>query len=340
MEEHNVISQIAKDLDCENITFKSGDVSTDIDVIISYENFKVLKMTKNFILMTNRMECDRHVFYLYLFKGRFYTVDFNIDGLSRPGYFKVSMGSINTNIVKKNGIKFLNNDFYERYRTIKREKKRKLRFLPDYLKYNLFRYQKLNLKKIRIALVGLDGAGKTTAANDIAEHVSVETCVQYMGWKEFKNPLMVFFRVKYGNKKRPPRQLSTEVKDVSLLQISMYYLELYTRHFLLFLKRNSPLVVYDRYFYDWLILVKNSTLRRFFTRIIPVPDLIVFLTGPEGVLYSRKKEVAIEKLKFIKNRYRDFLADFDNILIIDTVHDSREQVVRKIFNKLCEVVNE
>jgi len=337
-----LIKSIAADLKNENLIFKSENTDTDIDIIVRKSDFKKLDFGSKFILLSDRRQCDRHVFYLYPSESRCHIIDFNIDGLSKPGHFRIPFDVILNHTEKVEGIKFINEGFYNKYQMIKKKPGFNANLLLDYMRYNLFRYQKLNLNKIHIALVGLDGSGKTAVSENLAGKIKHGIFVQYMGWTRFKNPIVQFYRrIKYRSGKSAAdnnqHSVSNQISKVSILQAMVYYFELYTRYLLVFMRKNCCIIVYDRYFYDWLIRINNKFLKSVFKCITPTPDLIIFLTAPADILYSRKKEVSLHNLKILSSLYYDFLNGFDRVVTINTSRNDEENTVRRILAEIGKI---
>ena len=338
-----IFTKISCDLKTKNLIFKTNKLNSDIDIIISHKDYKKLNISSNFILLNDRIKCDKHIFYLYLFKNIVYLLDFNIDGLLKPGYYRFDLDIIKKNVVFENGVYFLSDKFYQKYKTAKKENRFQLKFLADYLKLQLFKYKKLNLNKINIVFVGLDGSGKSTSIKNFRNKIEIlNPKIQYMGWKEFKNPIIKFYRnIKYSKREGDYNLAeSDDIELKSILKILVYYSELYLRYILNFLNLKTKIIIYDRYFYDWLINVESNLVRNFFKFITPRSHIIFFLTAPIEIMHKRKKEISIKNLEILNKKYLSLLSTFKNVYIIDT-NNNEEEVVdllcQKFFKSQYEI---
>jgi hypothetical protein len=86
----------------------------------------------------------------------------------------------------------------------------------------------------------------------------------------------------------------------------VYYLSDYVLGYFpkaLWPKIRTHLVVFERYYYDFLIdtrrfrLAIPSWLPVFFLPLVPKGDILFVLTGPAEVLYRRKKEIPLEEIR-------------------------------------------
>jgi len=316
-----------------DVVFKNKNFNGDVDIILSSQNYKRLRLGKNFVLLSNRAKCDKHIFYIYEFEGYFYTLDFNLDGLSKPGYYSFDMSVIWENAEVFKGMYFLAEGFYNKYSKVKKRGKLKLNLFPSYIKSLLFRYEKFNFKKFKIAFVGLDGSGKSTIVNELSHNFQHNPFIQYMGWKDFVNPFVAFYRnIFYREVKSKEKQIqiSSNIRKISLLKITVYYIELWTRWLKIFFLKDKMIIFYDRYFFDWLILVENNLVKKFFSFITPKVDLIVYLTAPAKVLWKRKQEVSYGKLQKLNDEYLKYFLGKKNVLIIDTSKNDVESTKQKI----------
>jgi len=185
-----------------------------------------------------------------------------------------------------------------------------------------------------VALIGGDGAGKTTVANYLVENLPYKVKYLYMGMSTISgNTALPTTRlVRYLKRrmyKKPGNKPGTKEADRSKTEeptsndlhysyeprsvfwkVARFFnrmMETAWRQMLtIFYRLRGYLVIYDRHIlFD--AAPKNPSgirLRRFFDSIeylilhylLPKPDLVIFLDAPAEVLYSRKGEASIKHL--------------------------------------------
>ena len=188
-----------------------------------------------------------------------------------------------------------------------------------------------------IAFLGTDGSGKSTVINSFLEHVSDD-------WAEVQ---YVHFRPTYfvkGNKSQEtvtnPHEGASRGPVMSLLKLLLFVLE-YNWAFYIHYRKSSQLITFDRYYYDVLAdpartkVSSPAWLVKSIEKLIPKPDLVLYLNASVETLYSRKQEVKKEDLERISKRYlalakyysfytvsseTSFKITMDNVLSIYNAH--------------------
>jgi thymidylate kinase len=155
-----------------------------------------------------------------------------------------------------------------------------------------------------LALLGLDGAGKTTVAARLQEEVPWPTVSLYMGvWRE--SSLDRFVRPLLG------AQLLLRVGRLSRTALLTRYHRALGR-----------IVLLDRYIVDatlpspdldW----KGRVSAVLVLRTAPAPDRMVFLDAPAEVVFARKGELGVEELKQRRAHYRQLRAQFPQWITVD-----------------------
>lgn len=310
-----VIQSLKQELNLKEIIIKQPVTSDtkDIDVIISKNEFDKLKFNKHFYLLKDRYNCDKHIFYLFYKNNCLHVIDFNIDGLFVNGQLLYTLDLIHKNVVpgELKGIFYLDSVFYCKYLEGKRKpfiKTFRLKNIFCYIKHYAFKYQKINIPKIKVVLLGLDGSGKTTATENLQNALTcLEPNIVYMGWgKDFTNVMVKIYRhLKYRNKHvfNNNANINGEIARKSFFQLLVYYVELYHRYLLSSFSTRSFIIIYDRFFYDWLILSRSKLVEKLFLSITPKPDILFYLSAPKSILYQRKKEISVNKLEQLEEIY-------------------------------------
>jgi thymidylate kinase len=179
---------------------------------------------------------------------------------------------------------------------------------------------------LTIALVGPDGAGKSTLAERIENSLGLPVRCVYMGlW---------------------PRGSSRLPKFVGVFEIPVRPFRIWGRYLrAVGHRRLGRVVVFDRYPLDATLPPKGRLIRFkliyfwFLAHCAPAPDLLVILDAPGELLFARKGEedpVSLER----DRRYFRALADrVKNSVIVDASPpeaDVFEQVDRVIWNRLTQ----
>lgn len=152
-----------------------------------------------------------------------------------------------------------------------------------------------------MAVMGPDGAGKSTVIKDLVE--AVGPAFQHhriFHWR----PMLLWRRESKSDTSRPHEQREHSC-SWSIARLFAHLLDYWLGYWLVIrpLLARSGLVVFDRYFDDVLIDPKRYRyggplwLARVLRPMIPTPDLVVVLDASEEVLLSRKQEVAPEELR-------------------------------------------
>lgn len=181
-----------------------------------------------------------------------------------------------------------------------------------------------------INIVGIDGAGKTTLAKRLGEHLSQEGFpVKYAYGQYFAKLLYPakFFAKRsvmrhtdefrdYGNYNETKQSFSKRfpflARTYGLLWLVDYYAQMLFRVMLpMVLGRR---LVMDRYIIDIAVNVSLTlgkdvamaeTIIRRFCRFAPYPDLVVFIDLPEDIAFQRKQD--IQSIAYLTERRERYL---------------------------------
>jgi thymidylate kinase len=160
-----------------------------------------------------------------------------------------------------------------------------------------------------ITLLGPDGAGKTTIAKLLVESDALKNI--FPRQKYFYRRFEVPWKNLIHQIKRTGVRLDAEVRDdrsvvpMEPLKALIYavYLacEYFTGHlFLRWWKSNAGLVVFDRYFYDYLVFEDFARcpwwLLFILAKIVPRPDALIYLQNDAATIYARKPERSIPEI--------------------------------------------
>jgi thymidylate kinase len=208
---------------------------------------------------------------------------------------------------------------------------------------------------VSVALIGADGAGKTSLARALERSRELSVKYVYMGINaEASNLVLPTTRAlralkralgRGGNEGGPPdpararrprrglRGLLSRTKS-GVLNLNLVCEEWYRVAVARRYERRGHVVVFDRHFYAdyWAHDVAGaerprSFLRRLHGRLLarlPQPDCTILLDAPAEVLFARKAEGTLELLERRRQEYLDLRPQLANCTLVDASRPPRE----------------
>jgi thymidylate kinase len=189
-----------------------------------------------------------------------------------------------------------------------------------------------------IALVGPDGAGKSTVVAALHERVKALPGVTlqrtYLGpWGQMQTPLVPWLRrlgIRPALDEDVPRggglggfvrRIRASVEGVCFYLVTLC--ELYYRYMrqVFWQTRRGSWVVADRYVTDLRYLYKSDPITRYartralVCRLFPQPDLFVMLHNRPEVIVARKDQLSVEEVRRFTELYRLAIEDAPHVVI-------------------------
>jgi len=224
--------------------------------------------------------------------------------------------------------------------------------MADYiLRYSIDFFKK---KGFFVVLVGPDGSGKTTVAKAIIDKVN-EKMSCFSSSKYIHGRPGIIPRMSYiarRSERQDTKKMDFDVQNVTLaskyskkiiiIYMAYYYLDFLLGAFKIFFQKfSNKVIVADRYFYDYFISGHFSnypkTMYLLYIKLLPTPDLIIFMDGDPEDIYNRKPELPVDAIKCQQEAIKNLALDVKYFSIIDTrkgILTVNDEVNNAICNRL------
>ncbi|SFD91554.1 hypothetical protein [Nitrosomonas sp. Nm166] len=200
-----------------------------------------------------------------------------------------------------------------------------------------------------IAILGVDGAGKSTVINAILSALNAAThnavVVQHL--RPTLLPPLARLKGKQHVHTGPvlePHGSKPSGKLGSLFRLAYLTLDYLIGYWLWTrpkIAKQPTVVIFDRYAYDMALdprrfrIGLSSRVAGWFAALAPKPDLIICLHGNPEVIVARKQELPLEETRRQVDALRDFASREPRAVLIST-DSSIEETRDRILQSLCE----
>jgi thymidylate kinase len=216
-------------------------------------------------------------------------------------------------------------------------------------------YRFFNPPGFTVAMLGTDGAGKTTIIDLITEPLN-EAVHNALYYEHMRPNLVPNIAQLFGKKKQEgpmtnPHAAKPSGALGSLLRLFYYSFD-YIFGYLLKVYpvtvKKSSIWIFDRYYYDYMIDPKRARINlpswviNIINIFIPRPDLILCFGADPKVIYSRKPELPLDEITIQVNKLKEFSETNDKAVWIDTeksIEKSVEETFITIVNKMSDRYN-
>lgn len=212
-------------------------------------------------------------------------------------------------------------------------------------------YRFFNPPGFSIAVLGTDGAGKTTIINAISEPLN-EAVHNALYYEHMRPNMIPNIAQLFGKKQQDgpisnPHSAKTSGFIGSLLRLFYYSFDYVFGYWLKVYPvtvKKSSIWIFDRYYYDYLIDPKRARINlpswiiqgvKFF---IPAPNLILCLGAEPEIIHNRKPELPLDEVTEQVNKLKSFCDSEKKAVWIDTgksLDESVNQTLETIVHKMA-----
>jgi thymidylate kinase len=222
-----------------------------------------------------------------------------------------------------------------------------------------FLYRIKNPTGMFVVILSPDGGGKTSVSRGIIHELTKSfRRTRYLYWRpgllpELRDLLKFRFKTVEARTNPDPHGRIEQGRFVSFVRFLYYASDYILGYFKVrFLRTITTLIVMDRYYYDFLIDKKRYGFRvpdwvpRMLSRMIPKPDLVIYLDNDAEDIYARKQELSLDELRRQVEAFRKLSRSLPCAYTINTkksleevIHESSAVIIQEKARKLKGLLN-
>ncbi len=211
-------------------------------------------------------------------------------------------------------------------------------------------------RSLILCFIGPDGAGKTTIANMLLKSEIANKLFYRKYYFHTNFPILPplrkvvkFFGILKGKESNNENVIKKDIKPLpwwrAIIYPIYYGINYFLGRFWLWLKKTNggSIIIFDRYFYEYYINRQFDRCPRVLLsvieKIIPKPDILIFLKNTPQTIYERKKELLIEEIERQLVECEKIVRKYKNSYIIETTQ-SPELILDEIKKIIIEKIRE
>lgn len=219
-------------------------------------------------------------------------------------------------------------------------------YIEDEKKSIFFINFKLKMQGIKsISFSGADGTGKTTLTKNFArilKLININSKIVHFYHDNLLFKLLKLLRIVRTptmNKSyyKMTRQNTKRVKleGKSLIWAAAHFLDSYIQYIFSNIFVGNRIIIFDRYFYDYLISFKYLNIKNhfFFSNFIPKPDIGVVVVVDPTVAHRRKPENNLDFFRFCDVEYKNVSRQYQ-LLLLDANDKDENKLVGNLIKKI------
>lgn len=178
----------------------------------------------------------------------------------------------------------------------------------------------MKMRKATIAIIGVDGTGKSSAIDILSRALQHRGFSVYMGYRDFGTKI--------------ESSTGSSIKSVITIYLAMW------KRYLKYRYHYGGIIIFDRYPYEIYINstgIKSRIYRVFYQVLFPTPNEIVYIHCKSETSLSRKDDIENENVfRKMKDRFDEEYLNNNEIICLSSDELSSVEIV----DRICREINE